>query len=60
VQLANQKKVGYSPQDFKSRMYGKYYVETIVGKALHMQYVLEHAPFPKAAFTLFFTILIIV
>jgi len=43
--MANKKNVGYSPEDFK-KSYGKYYDETIVELAPHVQYALEHAPFP--------------
>ena len=42
--MATKKNVGFSPEDFK-KSYGKYYDETIVELAPHVQYALEHAPF---------------
>ena len=44
-QMTTKKNVGFSPEDFK-KSYGKYYDETIVALAPHVQYALEHAPFP--------------
>ena len=46
--MSNKKNVGYSPEDFK-KSYGKYYDETIVELAPHVQYALEHAPSPAGA-----------
>ena len=46
--MANKKNIGYSPEDFK-KSYGKYYDENIVELAPHVQYALEHAPFPAGA-----------
>ena len=43
--MTTKKNVGFSPEDFK-KSYGKYYDETIVALAPHVQYALEHAPFP--------------
>jgi len=46
--MSNKKNVGYSPEDFK-KSYGKYYDETIAALAPHVQYALEHAPFPAGS-----------
>jgi FAD/FMN-containing dehydrogenase len=46
--MSNKKNVGYSPEDFK-KSYAKYYDETIVALAPHVQYALEHAPFLAGA-----------
>jgi hypothetical protein len=46
--MSNKKNVGYSPEDFK-KSYGKYYDETIVELAPHVQYALAHSPFPAGA-----------
>jgi FAD/FMN-containing dehydrogenase len=43
--MANHKNTGYSPEDFK-KSYAKFYDETIVDIAPHVQYALEHSPFP--------------
>ncbi|MCF8325616.1 MAG: FAD-binding protein [Leadbetterella sp.] len=46
--MAQKKKVGYLPEDFK-KSYGKYYDETIIELAPQVQYALENTPFPAGA-----------